>query len=66
MGVDSWTVLGHSFGSDLGVRYALDYPEHESFNASFIEQVRRGGNETDEGVVDQIDSKLSEYDSSLT
>ncbi|GAY19277.1 hypothetical protein MSZK_60030 [Mycobacterium sp. shizuoka-1] len=27
MGVDSWTVLGHSFGSDLGVRYALDYPE---------------------------------------
>lgn len=27
VGVDSWTVLGHSFGSDLGVHYALDYPE---------------------------------------
>lgn len=28
VGVNSWTVLGHSFGSDLGVRYALDHPEH--------------------------------------
>lgn len=28
VGVDSWIVLGHSFGSDLGVRYALDHPEH--------------------------------------
>lgn len=27
-GVDSWIVLGHSFGSDLAVRYALDHPEH--------------------------------------
>lgn len=27
MGVESWVVLGHSFGSDLSVRYALDYPE---------------------------------------
>ena len=27
MGVESWTVLGHSFGSDLAVRYALDHPE---------------------------------------
>lgn len=26
VGVDSWTVLGHSFGSDLAVRYALDHP----------------------------------------
>jgi proline iminopeptidase len=25
-GVDSWIVLGHSFGSDLAVRYALDHP----------------------------------------
>jgi proline iminopeptidase len=24
--VESWTVLGHSFGSDLAVRYALDHP----------------------------------------
>jgi proline iminopeptidase len=28
VGVDSWIVLGHSFGSDLAVRYALDRPEH--------------------------------------
>ncbi|WP_233434348.1 alpha/beta fold hydrolase [Nocardia yamanashiensis] len=27
-GVDSWVVLGHSWGSDLAVRYALDHPEH--------------------------------------
>jgi proline iminopeptidase len=27
VGVDAWTVLGHSFGSDLAVRYALDHPE---------------------------------------
>jgi proline iminopeptidase len=27
LGVNSWTVLGHSFGSDLAVRYALDHPE---------------------------------------
>ncbi|MET0474075.1 MAG: alpha/beta hydrolase [Mycobacterium sp.] len=27
MGVASWTVLGHSFGSDLAVRYALDHPD---------------------------------------
>jgi proline iminopeptidase len=27
IGVDSWTVLGHSFGSDLAVRYALDHPD---------------------------------------
>lgn len=27
-GVASWTVLGHSFGSDLAVRYALDHPDH--------------------------------------
>lgn len=25
-GVESWTVLGHSFGSDLAIRYALDHP----------------------------------------
>ncbi|MGA8117996.1 MAG: alpha/beta hydrolase [Actinocatenispora sp.] len=25
-GVDSWVVLGHSWGSDLAVRYALDHP----------------------------------------
>ncbi len=25
--VESWVVLGHSFGSDLAVRYALDHPE---------------------------------------
>ena len=25
--VDEWIVLGHSWGSDLGVRYALDYPD---------------------------------------
>jgi proline iminopeptidase len=28
VGVHSWVVLGHSFGSDLAVRYALDHPEH--------------------------------------
>lgn len=27
IGVDSWRVLGHSWGSDLGVRYALDLPQ---------------------------------------
>jgi proline iminopeptidase len=27
VGVDSWVVLGHSFGSDLAVRYALDHPD---------------------------------------
>jgi proline iminopeptidase len=27
-GADSWIVVGHSFGSDLAVRYALDHPEH--------------------------------------
>ena len=26
MSVESWIVLGHSFGSDLAVRYALDHP----------------------------------------
>jgi proline iminopeptidase len=26
--VDSWVVLGHSWGSDLAVRYALDHPSH--------------------------------------
>ncbi|WP_254205753.1 alpha/beta fold hydrolase [Nocardia alni] len=26
-GADSWTVLGHSWGSDLAVRYALDHPD---------------------------------------
>lgn len=26
LGIDRWTVLGHSWGSDLGVRYALDHP----------------------------------------
>jgi proline iminopeptidase len=27
VGVHDWTVLGHSFGSDLAVRYAMDHPE---------------------------------------
>lgn len=27
MGIESWIALGHSFGSDLAVRYALDHPE---------------------------------------
>ncbi|BBX38214.1 hydrolase [Mycolicibacterium mageritense DSM 44476 = CIP 104973] len=27
MGVESWIVVGHSFGSDLAIRYALDHPE---------------------------------------
>lgn len=27
VGVKRWTALGHSFGSDLAVRYALDHPE---------------------------------------
>ena len=27
MDIESWVVLGHSFGSDLAVRYALDHPE---------------------------------------
>ncbi|MCP2278051.1 proline iminopeptidase [Nocardia amikacinitolerans] len=26
-GAESWVVLGHSWGSDLAVRYALDHPE---------------------------------------
>lgn len=26
-GVATWTVLGHSWGSDLAVRYALDHPD---------------------------------------
>lgn len=26
-GIGSWTVLGHSWGSDLAVRYALDHPD---------------------------------------
>lgn len=26
LGVDRWMVLGHSWGSDLAVRYALDHP----------------------------------------
>lgn len=26
-GVERWTVLGHSWGSDLAVRYALDHPD---------------------------------------
>ncbi|WP_283305898.1 alpha/beta hydrolase [Rhodococcus sp. IEGM 1409] len=29
-GIDSWVVLGHSWGSDLAVRYALDCPESVS------------------------------------
>jgi proline iminopeptidase len=28
--IDSWVVLGHSWGSDLAVRYALDCPESVS------------------------------------
>jgi proline iminopeptidase len=27
VGAESWTVLGHSWGSDLAIRYALDHPE---------------------------------------
>lgn len=27
LGIDAWIVLGHSWGSDLAVRYALDHPE---------------------------------------
>lgn len=27
VGVESWIVLGHSWGSDLAVRYALDHPD---------------------------------------
>jgi proline iminopeptidase len=27
VGVDSWIVVGHSWGGDLAVRYALDHPE---------------------------------------
>lgn len=27
VGIDRWNVLGHSWGSDLAVRYALDHPE---------------------------------------
>jgi proline iminopeptidase len=27
LGVDSWIVVGHSWGSDLAVRYALDHPD---------------------------------------
>lgn len=27
VGADSWIVLGHSWGSDLAVRYALDHPQ---------------------------------------
>jgi len=26
LGIDRWTVLGHSWGSDLAVRYAVDHP----------------------------------------
>jgi proline iminopeptidase len=26
-GVESWVVLGHSWGGDLAVRYALDHPD---------------------------------------
>jgi proline iminopeptidase len=26
-GIDNWVVLGHSWGSDLAVRYALDHPD---------------------------------------
>ncbi len=26
-GVDRWTVLGHSWGCDLGVRYAVEHPD---------------------------------------
>lgn len=29
-GVDRWVVLGHSWGGDLAVRYALDHPESVS------------------------------------
>ena len=29
-GVDDWAVLGHSWGSDLAVRYALDHPDRVS------------------------------------
>jgi len=28
IGVQEWIVLGHSWGSDLGVRYALEHPDH--------------------------------------
>lgn len=27
-GIDDWVVLGHSWGADLAVRYALDHPAH--------------------------------------
>lgn len=30
LGLESWLVLGHSWGSDLAVRYALDRPERVS------------------------------------
>lgn len=29
-GIESWIVLGHSWGSDLAVRYALDHPDRVS------------------------------------
>ena len=28
VGIGSWIVLGHSWGSDLAVRYAMDHPDH--------------------------------------
>ena len=28
IGAEQWIVLGHSWGSDLAVRYALDHPDH--------------------------------------
>lgn len=28
IGIDEWIVIGHSWGSDLAVRYAVDHPRH--------------------------------------
>lgn len=35
LGLDRWTVLGHSWGADLGLAYALTYPEAVSHLVSF-------------------------------
>lgn len=60
LGKDSWVALGHSWGADLAVRYALDHPDrvaavvaiagHGLHNDRSWSEVYRAGQHTEEAI----------------